>query len=52
MSQTMELYLVVQKGVIPIHNSGTTSISGAVGRVSMAAVNVVFSSDKTARDCG
>lgn len=51
MSQTVELHLD-QKGGVPIHNSGMTAISGAVGRVSMAAVRMRSSSDKSVGCCG
>lgn len=46
MSQTLELYLD-QKGGGPVQSSGMTAISGAVRRVSLAAVSMVSSRDKS-----
>lgn len=46
MSQTLELDLD-QKGGVPIQSSGMTAISGAVRRVSLAALSMVSSRDKS-----
>lgn len=46
MSQTVELHLG-QQGGVPIQNGSMTAISGAIGRVSMAAANMGSPSDES-----